>query len=74
MAIGFIGLGNLGQAITKRLKDMDEEVIIYNRTKEKVQDLGFEIMDTPKDLTARCDTIFMCLFDSQAVKNIFNDI
>jgi len=70
MSIGFIGLGNLGQAITKRLTEMGEEVIIYNRTKEKVLNLGYEIVDTPKDLLIKCDTIFMCLFESSAVKNI----
>lgn len=72
MSIGFIGLGNLGQAIAKRLTDTDEEIIIYNRTKEKVENLGYEIVDTPKDLLEKCDTIFMCLFDSKAVDNIFN--
>lgn len=72
MAVGFIGLGNLGQAIAKRLTDMNEEVIIYNRTKERISNLGYEIMDTPKDLLEKCDTIFMCLFDSKAVNNILN--
>lgn len=72
MAIGFIGLGNLGRAITKRLTDMNEEIIIYNRTKEKVEDLDYELVDAPKDLIEKCDTIFMCLFDSNAVDNIFN--
>ena len=72
MAIGFIGLGNLGQAITKRLKDMGEEVIIYNRSKDRVKDLGYEIVDSPKALVEKCDTIFMCLFDSKAVNNILN--
>lgn len=70
MSIGFIGLGNLGQAITKRLSDMGEEVIVYNRTKEKVLNLGYEIVDTPKELLNQCDTIFLCLFESSAVHNI----
>ncbi len=50
MAIGFIGLGNLGQAIAKRLTDMGEEVKIYNRTRSKVEDLGYEIVDSPKKI------------------------
>lgn len=72
MPIGFIGLGNLGKAITTRLTQMGEEVIVYNRTKSKVQDLGYEIVDTPKDLLSKCDVIFLCLFDSPAVDNILN--
>jgi len=70
MSIGFIGLGNLGTAICKRLSDMGEEVIVYNRTKSKVEKLGYTVVHTPKDLFASCDTVFMCLFDSSAVKDV----
>jgi len=72
MPIGFIGLGNLGKAIATRLTDMGEELVVYNRTKSKVEDLGYEIVDTPKDLLQKCDVIFLCLFDSPAVDNILN--
>ncbi|TLP39228.1 NAD(P)-dependent oxidoreductase [Arcobacter arenosus] len=71
MAIGFIGLGNLGRAIASRLTDMGEELKIYNRTKSKVEDLNYEIKDSPKQLIEDCDVVFMCLFESSAVKNIF---
>ena len=72
MNIGFIGLGNLGKAICKRLSDIGEEVIIYNRTKSKVENLGYEIVDSPKNLLEQCDTVFLCLFDSNAVSDILN--
>lgn len=71
MAIGFIGLGNLGSAIAKRLTQMGEELKIYNRTRSKVEQLGLEIVDSPKELITQCDTVFMCLFESSAVENIF---
>lgn len=70
MPIGFIGLGNLGRAICTRLTQMGEEVIVYNRTKSKVEGLGYEIVDSPKDLLKKCDVVFLCLFDSPAVDNI----
>jgi 3-hydroxyisobutyrate dehydrogenase len=72
MSIGFIGLGNLGAAIATRLIQMGEEVITYNRTKEKAILKGFEVVNTPKDLLENCDVIFLCLFDSPAVDNIFH--
>lgn len=72
MSIGFIGLGNLGQAIATRLTQMGEELVVYNRTKSKVENLGYEIVDTPKDLLQKCDVIFLCLFDSPAVDNILH--
>ena len=72
MSIGFIGLGNLGRAIVTRLKEQGEDVIIYNRNKEKIKDLDFKKVETPKELLASCDTVFLCLFDSNAVNDILS--
>lgn len=70
MAIGFIGLGNLGTAITTRLSQLGETLVVYNRNIEKIRNLGYEIVSTPKDIFQKCDVIFLCLFDSEAVKQI----
>ena len=70
MAIGFIGLGNLGMAITTRLSQLGETLVVYNRNIEKIKDLGYEIVSTPKEIFQKCDVIFLCLFDSEAVKQI----
>lgn len=70
MAIGFIGLGNLGRAITTRLNEMNEELVVYNRNKEKISDLPYKKVDKPSDILNECDVIFLCLFDSNAVEEI----
>uniref|UniRef100_UPI0040479CDA NAD(P)-dependent oxidoreductase n=1 Tax=Aliarcobacter sp. TaxID=2321116 RepID=UPI0040479CDA len=70
MKIGFIGLGNLGRAICSRLASVDVELIIYNRNKDKIKDLPYQIANTPKELLKECEVVFMCLFDSAAVKSI----
>ena len=70
MKIGFIGLGNLGQAICTRLASLGDELIVYNRNKEKIKDLPYKIANTPKDILKECDVVFLCLFDSTAVENI----
>lgn len=70
MAIGFIGLGNLGTAITTRLSQLGETLVVYNRNIEKIKDLGYEIVSFPKEILQKCDVIFLCLFDSEAVKQI----
>lgn len=72
MPIGFIGLGNLGQAICKRLSDVGETLVVYNRNKEKIKDLPYEKADTPRDVLLKCDIVFMCLFDSNAVSHILS--
>lgn len=70
MKIGFIGLGNLGQAICTRLASLGDELIVYNRNKEKIKDLPYKKANTPKDILKECDVVFLCLFDSAAVENI----
>lgn len=70
MAIGFIGLGNLGRAITARLASLGEELVIFNRDKKKIEDLPYSKANTPKELISKCEVIFLCLFDSDAVSNI----
>ncbi len=70
MAIGFIGLGNLGTAITTRLSQLGETLVVYNRNIEKIKNLGYEIVSSPKEILQKCDVIFLCLFDSEAVKQI----
>ena len=70
MAIGFIGLGNLGSAIAKRLVSVGEEVIVWNRTQAKIDALGLAHAKTPRALIEQCDTVLMCLFDSAGVNNV----
>ena len=74
MRIGFIGLGNLGQAICTRLASQNIELTVYNRNKEKIKDLPYEKANTPKELLANCEVIFLCLFDSPAVENILTGV
>ena len=70
MAIGFIGLGNLGTAITTRFSQLGETLVVYNRNIEKIKNLGYEIVSSPKEILQKCDVVFLCLFDSDAVKQI----
>ena len=74
MRIGFIGLGNLGQAICTRLASQNIELTIYNRNKEKIKDLPYEKVNTSKELLSNCEVIFLCLFDSNAVENILTGV
>jgi len=72
MSIGFIGLGNLGQAICKRLSDIGENLVVYNRNKEKIKNLPYEKVEIPNEIFKKCDVVFICLFDSNGVSEILN--
>lgn len=70
MKAGFIGLGTLGKTIAKRLISEGVELIVWNRTKEKLQDLDAKWADNPAELVSKTNIIFMCVFDSDAVRDI----
>jgi 3-hydroxyisobutyrate dehydrogenase len=70
MAIGFIGLGNLGWAIAERLISQGEELIVWNRSKQRINGLKAEIADSPADLISKVQICFLCLADSNAVKAV----
>ena len=70
MRVGFIGLGSLGKAIAKRLLDQGVDLVVWNRTKEKALDLGVPVADSPADLIAQVDRVFVIVFDSQASEQV----
>jgi len=64
--LGFIGLGDMGQAIVPRLLAAGHQVAGWNRTKEKAEPLfklGMGWADSPKQLAAESEIVFtiVCL-------------
>ncbi len=70
MPVGFIGLGNLGSAMARRLAAEGCDLLVWNRTRLKAEALGLPIADSPFQIADRCDTIILNLFDSVAVRAV----
>ncbi|HEY2121014.1 MAG TPA: NAD(P)-dependent oxidoreductase [Candidatus Acidoferrum sp.] len=73
MRLGFIGLGDMGQAIVPRLIAGGHPVTGWNRTKEKAEPLfklGMLWADSPRQLAAESDIVFSIVTDSEAVKTL----
>lgn len=70
MKIGFIGLGNLGKAIVKRLISIKEDIVVWNRTIEKAYDLKVKVAENPKSLISEVDVVILNLADSNAVNEV----
>ena len=71
MNVGFIGLGDMGQAIVPRLLEAGHRVTGWNRTKEKAGPLlkrGMLWADSPRQLASGSDVVFSIVTDSAAVK------
>jgi 3-hydroxyisobutyrate dehydrogenase len=71
MIVGFIGLGNLGRAIIKRLISKEIKVHVWNRTPKKANGLDVVVEKNPADLFNISDVVIINLFDSNAVENVF---
>ena len=72
MDVGFIGLGQMGQAIARNLVKAGHRVIVYNRTRAKSEALaleGAEIAESPADACRRPVVITM-LADDDAVGTV----
>lgn len=70
MNTGFIGLGNLGTAIARRLLARDVPLTVWNRTVSRAEALKVVIAESPRTLIESCDPICLCLFDSNSVRAV----
>jgi len=71
--VGIIGTGMLGEAVGLHLLDLKYELIVYNRTKDKVENLvkhGAISVDTPKNVAEKSDIIITIVKDASAVNDI----
>jgi 3-hydroxyisobutyrate dehydrogenase-like beta-hydroxyacid dehydrogenase len=71
--VGFIGLGDMGQAIVPRLLAAGHQVTGWNRSKEKGEPLfklGMLWANSPSELAAASEVVISIVTDSDAVKNI----
>ncbi len=72
--LGWIGLGNMGSRIAKRLRNAGYPLIVYNRDRSKAQELlsqGAELAASPPELAAAADIIFSCLSDAAAIQSVY---
>jgi 3-hydroxyisobutyrate dehydrogenase len=69
---GFIGLGNLGSAIARRLLDRGVNLTLWNRTASKAKDLNAPVARNPQELCRENRVIFLNLFDSDAVNEVLS--
>ena len=70
MHLGFIGLGHLGKAIAGHLLDCGHTLTVWNRTPSKTEGLKAEAVSSPREVAAKAEIIFVCMFDSAAVHAI----
>jgi len=73
MKVGFIGLGNMGQAIAGRIIDAGFDLVVYNRTRSKADELekkGARVADSIADACKGRDVVFTMLSNDSALEAV----
>ena len=74
--LGFIGIGNMGSRMAKRLLDHGYQLVAYNRSREAAAALtkyGATVADSIAELAGEADVILSSLANDEAVKSIYTD-
>jgi len=74
--LGFIGIGNMGSRMAKRLLDHGYQLVAYNRSREAAEALvkyGAKVADSIAELAAEANVILSSLTNDEAVKNVYAD-
>lgn len=70
--IGFVGLGIMGSGMVRNLATKGFEVRVWNRSPERVQELGLGIESaaSPRELARTSDVVVCCVSDPAAVERV----
>src|SRR4030081_1943912 len=74
--LGFIGIGNMGSRIARRLLEHGYQVIAYNRSREAAEALikyGATVADSIAELASEVDVVLSSLTNDDAVKSVYTD-
>ena len=72
-SLGFIGMGHMGSHMARRLLDAGYQLNVYDRTKQKAQEVGqrgAQVAQTPKDLAATCQVVMACVTNDEAQQDV----
>ena len=71
--VGFIGLGIMGKPMAENLIEAGYDLVAYNRTREKAEELdGATVAETPKEVAEQSDVIITMLPDSPQVEEVLS--
>jgi 3-hydroxyisobutyrate dehydrogenase-like beta-hydroxyacid dehydrogenase len=74
--LGFIGIGNMGSRIARRLLEHGYQLMAYNRRREAAEAMvkdGATVADSIATLASNADVILSCLTNDDAVKSVYTD-
>lgn len=73
MRMGFLGTGLMGLPMSQRLLDAKIELLVYNRTPEKLETIraaGAKIAQHPHEVIRACECVILMLTDASAIRSV----
>ncbi|MQA95002.1 MAG: NAD-binding protein [Streptosporangiales bacterium] len=68
--VGFIGLGNMGGRMTRRLVEAGHTVVGHDPAPGRAEDAGAEPVTSPAEVARRCPVVLLSLPDSGMVEQV----
>jgi 3-hydroxyisobutyrate dehydrogenase-like beta-hydroxyacid dehydrogenase len=70
--VAVLGTGRMGSAVARRLADTGVELVLWNRTRSRAEDVGAgTVVGTPADAVARVDVVITSLTGPDALRATF---
>ena len=72
MKIAILGTGKMGAAMARRLHGQGFDLRLWNRTRQRAEQLGFgEVVDTPAEAASDAEVVISMLTDDRAVREAY---
>jgi 3-hydroxyisobutyrate dehydrogenase-like beta-hydroxyacid dehydrogenase len=72
MKVAILGTGKMGGAMAKRLHDSGFELVLWNRTRSRAEDLGFgKVAGTPAEAASGVDVVISILTGPEALRDVY---
>jgi 3-hydroxyisobutyrate dehydrogenase/2-hydroxy-3-oxopropionate reductase len=68
--VAWIGLGAMGSRMAARVRDAGHELVVWNRTREKAEELGVAVAASPREAARHAELVFTMLTDPEALRAV----
>jgi 3-hydroxyisobutyrate dehydrogenase len=74
MRVAVLGTGIMGAPMARNLVDADHEVRVWNRSREKAEGLGAQVVDSPSEAADGAEVVLTMLSDGDAVASVMDGV
>jgi 2-hydroxy-3-oxopropionate reductase len=68
--VGFVGLGIMGKPMARNLMQAGYDLVVHNRSRGKPEELGAEVVESPREIAERVGVVFTMLPGPPEVREI----